>query len=123
MKKKKWWIPVTIVVSLVFLCAIGFGIYCMSFYMGTYVKTQNGGNMVIFDDNPIVLSDRTNRDLFEGLETGDRVLAIHGFIEETYPARSEAKVVFKLGKGSIDDIPQKVIDDLTEMGWLEGISE
>ena len=123
MKKKRWWIPVAVVVSLVFLCAIGFGIYCLSFYVGTYVKTGNGANMVVFDDNPIVMSDRTNGDLFEDLETGDRVLAIHGFIEETYPARSEAKAVFKLGKCSIDHIPQKVIDDLTEMGWLEDMSE
>lgn len=101
MKKKKRFISMGIVAAVILLCAVGFGIYCLSSYVGTYVQTENGANMVVFDVNPIVMSDRTNRDLFAGLETGDRVLVIHGFVEETYPARSEAKLVFKLGGGSV----------------------
>lgn len=121
MKKKKWLIPLLIIAIIAVLCVVvlnamaskGFG---MS--VGRYLVTKNGESMLVVDNSPIVLSNRTEKDLFEGLEIGDEILVIHDGIAETYPAKTGAYAVFKKKSGTAKDIPKDVIESLTELGWL-----
>ena len=50
---------------------------------------------------------------------GDKILVIHDDIVETYPGKTGVYAIFKLGDGTADDIPQTVVNGLTELGWLE----
>ena len=78
--------------------------------------TANNGDLLLIDGNtPIVLSGRTG-----GLyATGDKLLVIHDGVDETYPARTKAYLVLKLGSGSQSDIPQEVYQQLQELGWVQ----
>ena len=118
--KKRWLIPVSIIVVTVVVIAIGIGVMIskgLGCSVGRYLPTENGTSMLVVDNSPIVMSDRTNRNLFRNLNVGDKILVIHDGIKETYPAGTGAYAVIKLQNGSNEDIPQKVVDELTELGW------
>lgn len=142
-RKRKWVIPVVVVISVIALmlvaCIITLGIMTkkgLGFSTGRYLAARNGVSMVIMDDapkgitdrevrerymSPVVMSNRKERDLFKNLETGDKILIVHGGIKESYPGGTGVYAVFKLGDGSTEDIPQKILSDLTAMGWLESV--
>ena len=140
-KKRKWVLPVVIVGSVIALlfiaCLIILGIMAkkeLGFSKGRYLAGRDGVSMVVTDDapeaitdpeererymSPVVMSNRTERELFKNLETGDKILFVHGGIKESYPAGTGVYAVFKLKKGSREDIPQRLLSELTTMGWLE----
>ena len=122
MKKSKWLIPI-IVIGIILVAIIACLVYMivqgLGFSTGRYLEADNGSNMVVVDNSPEVLLNRTNRDIFKNLETGDKILVIHGAIAESYPAQTGVYAIFKLDSGSVSDIPQAVIDSLTELGWLK----
>lgn len=118
-KKKKWVLPVSIIGGVLLLCMVVAGVCLLRHCSGTYIRTNNGRHMVVFDTiGPVVLSTEDKPGRFDGIETGDRVLVICGFLHETYPAQSDAKFVMRLGKGDLEEIPQKHREELTELEWL-----
>ncbi len=140
-KKRKWVLPVVIVVSLIAVlciaCLIVLGVMAkkdLGFSKGRYLTTRHGSSMVILDGapkgvtdpeererylSPVVMSNQTNRDLFKNLDDGDEILIVHGAIKESYPGGTGVYAVFKLEDGSIENIPKKLLSDLMTMGWLE----
>ena len=140
-KKRKWVLPVVIVGSVIALlfiaCLIILGIMAkkeLGFSTGRYLAGRDGVSMVVTDDapdgitdpeererymSPVVMSNRTERELFKNLETGDKILFVHGGIKESYPAGTGVYAVFKLKNGSREDIPRRLLSELTTMGWLE----
>jgi len=142
-KKRKWVLPVVIVASVVVViliaCFILLGVMAkkdLGFSRGRYLATRHGSSMVILDGapkgitipeererymSPVVMSNQTNRDLFKNLDTGDEILIVHGGVKESYPGGTGVYAVFKLDDGSIEDIPEKVLNDLTAMGWIEPV--
>ena len=142
-KKRKWLLPVVIVAgivaALIIVCLILLVIMSkkeLGFSVGRYLAANHGSSMVVLDDapenmsnpeladlykSPVVMSNRTERDLFKNLDTGDEILIIHGGIKESYPGGTGVYAVFKLRDGSIADIPQKILNDMTAMGWLEPV--
>ena len=126
MKKSKWLIPVIVlgvILVLMVACFIFMAIQGLGFSTGRYLEADNGSHIVVVNNSPTVMLNRTNRDIFKNLETGDKILVVHGATEESYPGRTGAYAIFKLGSGSISDIPQTVIDSLTELGWLKSEEE
>ena len=82
------------------------------------VLSANSSMMLILDNSPIQMSCRTNHeDLYAKLSDGDKVLVLHDGIVESYPGRTGAYAIFKLEDGSIADIPDAVMESLTELGW------
>ncbi len=144
-KKRRWVVPVAVVGSMVAVviiaCLIVLGIMAkkeLGFSTGRYLAGRNGVSMVVTDDapdgitdrsererymSPVVMSNRTERELFKNLETGDKILFVHGGIKESYPGGTGVYAVFKLKEGSLEDIPQKILSDLTAMGWLEAVND
>ena len=144
-KKKRWVLSVVIVGSIitafVIACLVLLAVMTkkeLGLSVGRYLAGRNGVDMVVMDDapdsitdrtererymSPVVMSNRTERDLFKSLETGDKILFIHGGVKESYPGGTGVYGVFKLKSGSIEDIPQKLLNDLTAMGWLESAVE
>lgn len=120
----KKWLKITlgVVGGIVVLFAIGIYILINKGYgisVGRYLEDKNGTAILVRENTPIILSSQHNGDMFYKLDIGDRILVIHTGIEESYPAKTGTKAIFKIGNGSIDDIPKKVIKQLTELGWIE----
>lgn len=124
MKKRKWVLPVSIIGGVLLLCLVVIGAFLLRYCSGIYVRTSGGRHMVVFDDiGPVIVSTKDKPDRFDGIETGDRVIAVCGALNETYPGQSEAKFVLGLWKGDLEDIPQKDREVLWELGRLFEISE
>lgn len=75
--------------------------------------------MLILGNTPVQLNNRTGSSgAFATLATGDQLLILHDGIQETWPARTSVYFCLALDSGSMDDIPQSVVDSLVESGWL-----
>ena len=117
--KKKWVLPVGIIGGVLLLGLVVVGAFLLRHCSGIYVRASGGRHMVVFDDGgPVILSTTDKPDRFGGIETGDRVIAVCGFLHETYPAQSEARFVLRLRKGELEEIPETYRTELTELGWL-----
>lgn len=121
MKKKIWLIPVVIIFIIIMLISsffVGIWVNGMTASIGRILITANEDHILLKNDMPISLSNRTqNQSLFEGLTDGDMVLVVHDGIAESYPAQSGATAVVKLQDGSIDDISRITLDGLVALGW------
>lgn len=120
MKKK---IIITIAVILaVFILGISAGTFIingsLSISTGHVLVTENGTCFLIKGNSPVRLSDYGEGGALPELKTGDKVLAIHGAIAESYPASTLCRLCIKTGDGSISDIPEEVISSMTELGWI-----
>ena len=127
MKTKKWIKALCIALGIIlFLAAAFFTFAAVMTYKGYGVSVgrvllaKNGSCMIVVDENsPIVMSDLSKKGrLLEGIKTGDRILVINTAIAESYPAQTGVYRLIKLSGGDIEDIPNKIIDELTQMGWL-----
>lgn len=120
--KKTWRIPIVVVAAVLVLCAVAVGAAAakgLDCSVGRYLEAENGAAMVVLDNSPIQMSDRTGKDLFDDLETGDKVFVVHDGIAESYPGKTGAYAIIKLEDGEAGDIPQSVVEGLTELGWLK----
>ncbi|MBQ8812930.1 MAG: hypothetical protein IJZ85_00310 [Lachnospiraceae bacterium] len=107
------------------LCAVGMIALLVWSYKGNGITVgrclvaDNGSYLLIAGDSPINMSARGgNTEMFDKMETGDKILVVHDGIAESYPGKTGVYFCMRLGDGSMDDIPQTVIDGLTELGWL-----
>ena len=107
-------VVILFVVSIYILINKGYGIS-----VGRYLEAKDEKAMLIRENSPISMHNRTNLDLVNDLDTGDEILVIHTGIAESYPGQTGVYAVFKISDGTINDIPQNVIDQLIELGWLE----
>lgn len=92
----------------------------LSFSSGRYLLADNGADIFILGNSPIVMSNRTeNENMFSRLDTGDKILVLHDGVAESYPGKTGAYFVLKLGRGSIADINSSVLESLSELGYLQ----
>lgn len=122
MKKKKWLIPFAIIVAVLVLFTAGAGILIYKGYdvsTGVYLESKDGVAILICEKTPIQRSNRTERELFDSLNIGDKILVVHDGIAESYPAGTGAYAVFKINDGTTGAIPPSVLDELIELGWIE----
>lgn len=120
----KKWLKNTLGLVIIIIILLVIGIYILinegyGISVGRYLEVKDGTATLIRANSPILLSSQHNGDMFSNLNIGDKILVIHTGIEESYPARTSAKKVFKIGNGIIADIPQKVIKELNELGWID----
>ncbi len=121
MKKKNWLIPIMSVIAILVVVGGG-GIFIFNRYdvsTGVYLEAKDGTAILIDEETPIKMSNRTKRDLFDNLDTGDKILVINSGIAETYPAKTGAYAVFEINDGITGAIPPSVVDELIEFGWIE----
>jgi len=107
-------IIILFVMSVYILLNKGYG---MS--VGRYLEVKDGNPMLIRENSPISMHNRTNRDLVDNLDIGDKILVIHTGIAESYPGQTGVYAIFKISDGTTEDIPQKVVNELIKLGWLE----
>lgn len=108
--------------TAVFLALVLVGVMAcnsLSFRAGRCIKAENGSCMLLMDNSPVVLSNHTlSTHPFSNYHTGDLLLVLHDGVQETYPGGTGAYLTLRLQKGSAGDIPQPVLDALSELGWL-----
>ncbi len=113
----------SIILLIAGVIAIGMGIMTSKGYgftQGKCLITAQGSYMLIDENNsPIEMSNQSDKDIFSDLSSGDEILVLHDGIQESYPARTGAYYCKKLSDGKAEDVPQSVIEGLTEMGWLQ----
>ena len=107
-------IIILFVMSVYILLNKGYG---MS--VGRYLEVKDGNPMLIRENSPISMHNRTNRDLVDNLDIGDKILVIHTGIAESYPGQTGVYAIFKISDGTTEDIPQKVVNELIKLGWIE----
>lgn len=90
----------------------------MTGHSGLFLKADNGSNIIIVDNSPIVMSDREDEEMFENLTDGDTIFIIHDGIMESYPARTRVYACLKLSDGEKEDVADSVISSLAELGWI-----
>lgn len=120
MKKKKWLIPfcIVLVIAAAILAVLGYmSSHSLSFSRGRCILLPNGDCILVVDETPIQLSNRTEReDLFDGLNSGDEILVLHDGIQESYPARTGAYALLKTADGEMmEGISEDVLDSISEL--------
>ena len=122
MKNKKILIIIGVVVTIVLLFGIVVNVLIskgMGISTGVYLETKNGVSILVREKTPIQMSNRTDKELFNDLDIGDKMLVIHTGIEESYPAKTGVYAVFKIKEGTTGNIPTQVVEELVKLGWLE----
>ena len=121
MKNKTWLILLLSFAGVIIALAVALGFLAikgMGISYGIYLEARNNTPMMIVENSPMKMSRRIDRDIFDGLENGDRILVIHSAIAESYPAQTGAYAVIKLWGGDASDISSDVIENLMSMGWI-----
>lgn len=113
MKKRSKVILIVTVVLIILLCiAVPIVFLVYNDYGVTIGRllVSDAGNMVIDGKTVIIMSDQSDdKDIFDGLRTGDKILVVHDGVEESLPARTGAYHIFRLAKGDESDIPEDAI--------------
>jgi len=111
-------IVLLIACSIAILSGCGEGRPAMT---GRCLVTANGQYLIIGDDNgePTVMCNQSGKaNLFDELQTGDKIKITYDRILLTYPSQTNAYGCKIIERGSLADIPQDIYDQLTEMGWI-----
>ena len=126
MKKKILVVFATILAIILLFLAIGFVVFGIASYKGFSVSkgrvliTDTGSYMIIMDNSPIVMSNRSkNEKIFEGLTNGDEIMIVHDGIQESYPGGTGVYFCKKLADGEYKDLPEQVLLSLIEMGYVD----
>lgn len=90
-----------------------------------YALVTDTGAVLLVDENgsAAVLNDSKDQNLSDKLQTGDKILVVHGAVMESYPARTKAYLLIKLESGSINNIPDSTLKSLSDLGWLNPKTE
>ena len=115
MKRLKWIIPIAVFVMIIaaaaFILSRGTVGYC--------IVTDNGSRILVLDNSPVVLSNRTfDKNALYKYDTGDKLLILHSAVRESYPGGTNVYFCMKIGEGSAKDIPADIFLSLYELGWL-----
>lgn len=122
--KKKVLIVIAVLLA-VFIAGITAGTLLINsltlgIHTGVVLKSDNGTCFLVSHNSPIRLCDYSQEGRqYDHLSDGDKILVFHNGINESYPASTFSYLTIKLDDGSIEDVPQGVIDSLTQLGWIE----
>lgn len=128
MKNKKWILPVSIVVGVILvllsitLIAFG-GIVSAKGYSvsrGRLYFADNGTYLINGDASMLVNDCSDDARLFEGYQNGDRVILLHGAVDDSFPAITDGYRVFRTLKG---DGTYKPEDEMIGVETIIGESE
>lgn len=106
-------------IVIAFFLILSVGMVGFLFVMGTgYVKgrlLKNENSYMIVNDKDAMYFSVTKvmEKRLEKMSTGDEIIIVHGFVEESFPSRADAKVLIKLSDGDELDLPMETIAQFT----------
>ena len=96
----------------------------MGISTGTCIEASNGRYLILLRGSPIAMHQRSGEEnIFRNLDTGDKLLILHDGIAESYPGKTGVYLLLKLADGDASDVPEDVIGQLRELGWLNRPAE
>lgn len=117
MKRLKW--IILLVLLIVILAAAAFILSRGT--VGYCIVADNSSRILVMDNSPVVLSNRTlNKNALYKYDTGDKLLILHSPVRESYPGGTDVYFCMKIGEGSAKDIPEDVFVGLYELNRLSG---
>ena len=84
---------------------------------GVYLAAENGSHIIVLDSSPIIMSAKDKEQLFEGLESGDKIFILNGPIRETFPGGTDVKFCLKLPTSEPVSTPPGLIQQLEDLGY------
>lgn len=112
MKKKGLILTLSIIGAILLIFAITLAIVFFSgnnITIARCVVTDGGTLYMIYGERPV----RLNTDKETDYKTGDKLLIVHSAaFDESYPERTRAILIVKIGSGSGKNVPQKIFDAL-----------
>lgn len=107
------------ILTICLLLMIGCSQNNKSSITGIYLKSTNGINLIITENNePICMNNKSgNENIFNTLKSGDKIEVTFEYIRETYPAQTDIYSCKLIEKGTINNIPKDVLISLEEMDW------
>ena len=92
------------IITICLLLMIGCSQNNKSSITGIYLKSTNGINLIITEDNePICMNNKSdNENIFNTLKSGDKIEVTFESIRETYPAETDIYSCKLIEKGSIN---------------------
>lgn len=123
--KRKWLLPLCITAGVLLLCAaavlIAVGVITEKGFSVTPGRLYLEEDQVwLIEDSggAVSLSDRTKtKDLFQNSVSGDRVLVLHDWMLETYPAQTGAYMLWCLEEGDGSYRPEDAVLGRVDIGW------
>ena len=90
--------------------------------LGRYLQTDEGYHIVIDESGtPVVLTDRENTGIFNGLSAGDLIKLSCSVPEGAYPAHAVAYFCVRLERGTFEDLPLNTLNALVDLNWLSSL--
>ena len=116
MTKKKWLIAAAALAAVVLLALAIVLLSGNQFTVARCIVTGNRSLYMVYDGRPVHLACKPT-----DCQTGDKLLILHqSAFAESFPERTRAYWVMKIGSGSRADIPQSALDALIATGnWTE----
>ena len=112
--KKGIKITLIVIAALVAVVLLGLAVIYLSgnkITIARCIPAENGGLYMVDDERPIILGYKKDVEC----EIGDKFLIIHSSaFAESYPEQTRTVFMMKIGKGSVEDIPDKVFKTLYE---------
>jgi hypothetical protein len=108
------------------LCVVLLGIFLMrgkDLSTGYCIAADNGSYLLVIDSSPIVMQAIGSENMFSGLQTGNKILVVHNGIATSYPGQTGAYLCLRLQKGDPSDVPENVLAELRELGWISSGSD
>lgn len=119
MKKKRLLIGILCVAVVLIARALFMAKNSIGFSIGNCIEADNGRYLIVLDNSPIAMHQRSGKEsMFPDLDTGDKMFIVHDGINETYPGKTGLYYIFKLSDGDIHDVPEEIMSQLQEMGWI-----
>lgn len=84
---------------------------------GIYLSAANEKHLIVVNKTPILISGK-NETCFANLQTGDKVLVFITSTNDSFPAEAGAYACFKLGTGDLSAVPEPVLQELEQLGWI-----
>lgn len=112
---------ISMIIGLVLLVLLIGGIYILATgtapNTGIYLAAENGSHIIVLDSSPIIMSAKDKEQLFAGLESGDKILILHGAIRETFPGGTDVRFCLKLPSSEPVSTPPGLIQQLEDLGY------
>ena len=105
---------VVIVVVIIAICIVNPQTItgrCLVTTDGTYMIVDKNGSPIVMDNQ----SD--NESLFDGLNSGDKIIVICDMIKTSYPGNTGVTKCQLIKKGSLEDVPEATLSELRDMGY------
>lgn len=110
-------LSLAIVVIAIGICTVYLASTNQTIMVGRCLLATNGKYLIINENgNPIVMGNE-REDLFDDLQSGDKILMVCGVTLTSYPGETAVTKCWLIGAGSITDIPNAALSELRSMGW------